>query len=95
MCLASWIEIGRMDELALLDTPVHHQDARIIIATHDLEMVLELCNRTIVLDGGLVVADGPPLELLNDEQLMLAHGLKRLHSLHHHHPYREDGVTIC
>jgi cobalt/nickel transport system ATP-binding protein len=58
-----------------------------IIATHDLEMVVELCSRTIVLDGGLVVADGPTLELLNDEPLMLAHGLDRPHSLRHRHPH--------
>lgn len=58
-----------------------------IIATHDLEMVVELCSRAIVLDGGLVVADGPTLELLNDEQLMLAHGLECPHSLRHRHPH--------
>lgn len=58
-----------------------------IIATHDLEMVVELCSRAIVLDGGLAVADGPTLELLNDEQLMLAHGLERPHSLRHRHPH--------
>jgi len=58
-----------------------------IIATHDLEMVVELCGRVIVLDAGRVVADGPALELLNDEQLMLAHGLERPHSLRHLHPH--------
>lgn len=52
-----------------------------IIATHDLEMVVEVCSRVIVLDGGKVVADGPTRELLNDEALMLAHGLERPHSL--------------
>ncbi|MEI7948499.1 MAG: ABC transporter ATP-binding protein [bacterium] len=54
-----------------------------IIATHDLEMVVEVCSRVIVLDGGRVVADGPARELLNDEALMLAHGLERPHSLRH------------
>lgn len=33
MGLASWIEIGRMDELARLDTPVHRLDARAKIIT--------------------------------------------------------------
>jgi len=46
-------------------------------------MVVELCPRAIVLDGGRVVADGPTLDLLDDEALMLAHGLERPHSLHH------------
>lgn len=52
-----------------------------IIASHDLEMVVELCPRTIVLDGGLIVADGPTEDLLSDEPLMLSHGLERPHIL--------------
>ena len=58
-----------------------------LIATHDLELVVELCSRAIVLDYGLVVADGPTVELLNDEALMVAHGLERPHILRHHHPH--------
>jgi cobalt/nickel transport system ATP-binding protein len=58
-----------------------------IIATHDLEMVVEVCSRVIVLDGGRVVADGPTREILNNEELMLAHGLERPHSLRHLHPH--------
>jgi cobalt/nickel transport system ATP-binding protein len=58
-----------------------------IIATHDLEMVVEVCPRVIVLDGGRVVADGPTFELLDDEALMLAHGLERPHILRHSHPH--------
>lgn len=58
-----------------------------LIATHDLEFVVEICPRTIVLDGGRIVADGPTLELLNNEPLMLAHGLERPHILRHAHPH--------
>lgn len=58
-----------------------------IIATHDLEMVVEVCPRVIVLDEGRVVADGPTFELLDDEALMLAHGLERPHILRHSHPH--------
>ncbi len=58
-----------------------------IIATHDLEMVVEVCERVIVLDGGRVVADGPTCVILNDEPLLLAHGLERPHSLRHSHPH--------
>jgi cobalt/nickel transport system ATP-binding protein len=47
-----------------------------IIATHDLEMVLDLCPRTILLDGGTLVADSPTLELLGNEPLMIEHGLE-------------------
>lgn len=58
-----------------------------LIATHDLEFVVEICPRAIVLDGGHIVADGPTLELLDDEALMLAHGLERPHILRHRHPH--------
>ncbi|MHC1767523.1 MAG: energy-coupling factor ABC transporter ATP-binding protein [Verrucomicrobiia bacterium] len=58
-----------------------------LIATHDLEMVVELCPRSIILDRGVVVADGPTCNLLSDESLMLAHGLEKPHILFHHHPH--------
>jgi cobalt/nickel transport system ATP-binding protein len=58
-----------------------------LIASHDLEMVVELCARVIVLDGGEVVAQGPTVELLSDEALMVAHGLERPHILKHLHPH--------
>ena len=58
-----------------------------IIATHDLELVVEVCSRVIVFDGGKVVADGPTMDILNDEALMLAHGLERPHILRHSHPH--------
>jgi energy-coupling factor transporter ATP-binding protein EcfA2 len=58
-----------------------------IIASHDLELVVELCPRVIVLDCGEVVADGRTSDLLNDQNLMLAHGLERPHILQHRHPH--------
>ena len=58
-----------------------------IIASHDLEMVLDLCSRAILLDGGHVIADGPTAELLANEELMLKHGLEKPHSLLHRHPH--------
>ena len=47
-----------------------------LLATHDLALVAETCTRTIVLDGGRVVADGPTKPLLRDDELMIAHGLE-------------------
>ncbi|MGC3956489.1 MAG: ABC transporter ATP-binding protein [Verrucomicrobiota bacterium] len=58
-----------------------------LIATHDLEMVVELCPRSIILDRGVVVADGATDHLLSDEVLMLAHGLEKPHILFHRHPH--------
>jgi cobalt/nickel transport system ATP-binding protein len=48
-----------------------------LVATHDLAMVAETCTRTILLDGGRVVADGPTRTLLRDDALMHAHGLEK------------------
>jgi cobalt/nickel transport system ATP-binding protein len=74
---------GRRELRALLGSlPVAQ-----IIATHDLELVVEICPRVIVLDQGAVVAQGPTVELLDDEALMLAHGLERPHVLRHRHPH--------
>lgn len=58
-----------------------------VLATHDLELVVEVCTRVIVLGGGRVVADGPTREVLNNEELMLAHALERPHILRHSHPH--------
>jgi energy-coupling factor transporter ATP-binding protein EcfA2 len=47
-----------------------------LIATHDLEMVLELCNRTLLLDAGRVEANGLTRHVLGDANLLEAHGLE-------------------
>lgn len=48
-----------------------------ILATHDLDMVLELCQRTIILSEGRVVADGPTSEVFSDEDLLEKNGLEK------------------
>jgi len=74
---------GRRELKALLrELPIAQ-----VIATHDLELVVEICPRVIVLDRGAVVAQGATVEILNDEALMLAHGLERPHVLRHRHPH--------
>lgn len=50
-------------------------DATQILATHDLTLVERLCSRGIVIDGGMVAADGPVSDILADEALLLRHGL--------------------
>jgi cobalt/nickel transport system ATP-binding protein len=47
-----------------------------LIATHDLEMVLEICDRVLLLDGGRLIADGSPIGLLSNKELVEAHGLE-------------------
>ena len=51
-------------------------DITFFVATHDLDFAWELCERSIILDAGRIVADGPTHDLLADEQLMQNHGLE-------------------
>jgi len=46
------------------------------LATHDLEMVLDVCDRAVLLDDGAIVADGVPRSLLSDSELVRQHGLE-------------------
>ncbi len=52
-----------------------------LIATHDLEFVLQTCRRAILLDGGHIVADGPAHDVLANTEWMERHGLEVPHSL--------------
>lgn len=47
-----------------------------IIATHDLDLVLDTCQRTIILADGRIVADGPTQELLTNRKLLEDNGLE-------------------
>lgn len=77
-------------ELLLLDEPsvaLDPKSRRILIqvlrnlpgtkfvASHDLDMIGELCDRVILLDQGKTVKIGKPEEILKDENLLFSHGL--------------------
>lgn len=51
-------------------------DVAQLTVTHDLPLVLELCPRTILMDRGRIVADGPTRALLTDAELLAAHRLE-------------------
>ncbi|MBN1439552.1 MAG: ABC transporter ATP-binding protein [Anaerolineales bacterium] len=47
-----------------------------LVAAHDLSFVREICQRTVILDSGRIVADGPTRKILADRKLLAAHGLQ-------------------
>ena len=64
---------GRRDLMGVMAS----RPETLLVSTHDLAMVAESLPRTIILDDGVVIADGPSAELLEDEALLEAHGLER------------------
>jgi cobalt/nickel transport system ATP-binding protein len=48
-----------------------------VVSTHDMRLVARVLPRTIVMDGGDIVRDGPTAEILADEPFLEAHGLER------------------
>lgn len=46
-----------------------------LVATHDLALVREICPRTLILDSGRIASDGPTREILADQKLLSEHGL--------------------
>ncbi len=49
-----------------------------IIASHDLDMVLDTCNRVILLSDGKIIRDGDTKEILYDKKLLENNGLELL-----------------
>lgn len=47
-----------------------------LIATHDLDLALDLCDRTVVLSQGRVVREGATVEILGDRPFLEAHHLE-------------------
>jgi cobalt/nickel transport system ATP-binding protein len=69
--------------IELLRTFIHTK----IIATHDLDLAMDVCGRTIVLHQGRVAADGPTGEILRDESILGPCGLEK--------PLSLQGCPVC
>ncbi|WP_457550990.1 energy-coupling factor ABC transporter ATP-binding protein [Desulfobacula sp.] len=75
--------VSRKRLINLLKTFEHTK----IIATHDLDMALDLCERTIVLHKREITADGATIDLFNDESLLARSGLEK--------PLGMQGCPVC
>ena len=47
-----------------------------LITSHDLDMILDTCDRVILLSAGEIVADGPAGDILSDRALLEAHRME-------------------
>lgn len=66
----------------------------LVISSHDLEFLLEVCDRVILMDEGAVIADGDPLTIMGNQALMETHGLEKPHSLMpHRSPHHDWGTS--
>lgn len=88
--------LSMLPDLILYDEPSANLDLRarrrliqflqasqetMLISSHDLEFLLEVCDRVLLLDEGHIIADGIPPVIMGNEDLMLTHGLEKPHSL--------------
>jgi cobalt/nickel transport system ATP-binding protein len=69
-----------------LSDVLHRLDLTMLMVTHDLPYALQLCPRAVVMNDGVIVADGPTKEILADAQLMRANRLEL--------PYGFDPLSV-
>jgi cobalt/nickel transport system ATP-binding protein len=83
--------IAMQPDILVMDEPASHLDPKSrrtlinllrhfhhtkIVASHDLDLILDVCKRCIIIKAGSVIADGPSAEILSDMQLLEENNLE-------------------
>ncbi|MDZ8200511.1 energy-coupling factor transporter ATPase [Microbacterium sp. SSW1-59] len=67
---------ARAEELLSLLGDLRDAGTTILVVTHDMQLVAEHADRTIVVDAGRIVADGPTSAVFSDDELIERAGLR-------------------
>jgi cobalt/nickel transport system ATP-binding protein len=83
--------IAMQPDILVMDEPASHLDPKSrralinllrhfhhtkIIASHDLDLILDVCKRCVIIKEGRVIADGPAEEMLSNRQLLEENNLE-------------------
>lgn len=83
--------IAMQPDILVMDEPASHLDPKSrralinllrhfhhtkIVASHDLDLILDVCRRCVIIREGRVIADGPAEETLSNKQLLEENNLE-------------------
>jgi len=67
---------NRRNLINILNDLSRESNITMVIATHDLDLVLDTCDRVVILNSGAMTADGPATDILKGRELLEANALE-------------------